>query len=510
MSGLFGTLGTANKGLNAQQKALETASHNISNSNNANYSRQRVNMQADLPYTLTGVGQIGTGVKIAGITRIVDDFVIGNIRNETANFNYYSQKSEVLGQLESIFNTTPGSKGLTDNLATYFDSWTKLGNNPEFDNSKSIVLENANNLTDTIHHTAQQITDLSRNTLATLEKSVLDVNSKLQELDELNNQIYKISSDGSMPNDLLDKRDALLKDISSFGKVDASFDKYGRVYLKMAGQDILTKESVKVISVVTGKSANGQSLVSVGGNSLATKAEVTDDYPVGQLVISESSTQSTDFKPLTIGMGAAKGMQDALADIDVRMSELNNFAFSFATAVNLIHSDGGKGSDFFTLGQDGNYAQNINVTSDIKADPSKISTGKDLNGTDIGDGSRALAISKLKDATFDFPVSQAELEANYDASTMSFKKTDGGLTFLGAYVDIVTKNGIAKQQADNRMESQAYILHQLEQKNASISGVNINEEVSDVIRFQRAFQANSKVISVISEMLDTLINRTGV
>jgi flagellar hook-associated protein 1 FlgK len=74
----------------------------------------------------------------------------------------------------------------------------------------------------------------------------------------------------------------------------------------------------------------------------------------------------------------------------------------------------------------------------------------------------------------------------------------------------VTKNGISKQQADNKVTSQEYLLSQLQQRKDSISSVNVNEEVTDVIRFQRAFQANSKVISVVSEMLDTLINRTGV
>ena len=93
---------------------------------------------------------------------------------------------------------------------------------------------------------------------------------------------------------------------------------------------------------------------------------------------------------------------------------------------------------------------------------------------------------------------------------MTITPQEGGLTFSGAYVDMVTKNGISKQQADQTMASQESLLTLLEQRKESVSGVSINEEVTDVIRFQRAFEANSKVISVISEMLDTLINRTGV
>ena len=84
------------------------------------------------------------------------------------------------------------------------------------------------------------------------------------------------------------------------------------------------------------------------------------------------------------------------------------------------------------------------------------------------------------------------------------------MTFAERYNNIVTKNGISKQQADNTAAAQLTLLNQLEYKNESVSGVNINEEVSDVIRFSQAFQANARVIQTISEMLDTLINRTGV
>jgi flagellar hook-associated protein 1 FlgK len=204
--------------------------------------------------------------------------------------------------------------------------------------------------------------------------------------------------------------------------------------------------------------------------------------------------------------GISKGIQDSLVEVKARMKELNNFVFNLAKAVNTIHSDQGKSIDFFSLGDDSNYALNLKVNSDIKKDPSLINTGKDLAGHEVGDGSRATAISKLKDTRLKYPTDFK----TYNPDSMSFENEDGGLTFLGSFIDIVTKNGISKQQADNKVTSQEYLLSQLQQRKDSISSVNVNEEVTDVIRFQRAFQANSKVISVVSEMLDTLINRTGV
>ncbi|MBO0436792.1 flagellar hook-associated protein FlgK [Vagococcus fluvialis] len=506
MVGLFGTLGTANKGLNVQQKALETAGHNIANANTVGYSRQRVNMAADNPYRIAGIGQVGTGVKITSISRIVDDFVIGNMRQETSSYNQFEQKSDILGQLEVIFNETPLHKGLSSNLATYFDSWSKLGSNPEMDNAKSIVLENGNILTDAINHMAKQIDELNDNTVSILEKGTLDFNGKLQQLDTINRQIYKISNDGSIPNDLLDQRDILLEDLSSFAKLETSFDKYGRVSIKLDKQDVLTNNEIKTVSVVVGKDKDGKTLVSRGGDSLNNREVLDESYEVGQILISDSKKNNDPFTPVEMTSGISKGIQDSLVEVKARMKELNNFVFNLAKAVNTIHSDQGKSIDFFSLGDDSNYALNLKVNSDIKKDPSLINTGKDLAGHEVGDGSRATAISKLKDTRLKYPTDFK----TYNPDSMSFENEDGGLTFLGSFIDIVTKNGISKQQADNKVTSQEYLLSQLQQRKDSISGVNVNEEVTDVIRFQRAFQANSKVISVVSEMLDTLINRTGV
>ena len=93
---------------------------------------------------------------------------------------------------------------------------------------------------------------------------------------------------------------------------------------------------------------------------------------------------------------------------------------------------------------------------------------------------------------------------------MSFEPQTGGTTTNGAYNDMVTSMGIIKQQADNIVASQSEVLGFLEDRRSSISGVNMNEEVVDMMKFQSAFQANARIISIIDEMLDTLINRTGV
>ncbi|MCM3511877.1 flagellar hook-associated protein FlgK [Carnobacterium inhibens] len=473
MSGLFGTLNNATKGLNVQQSALQTTSHNISNANTEGYSRQKVNMVADNPYTLGGIGQLGTGVRIASIDRIVDPYVNNQLRNENSSLEMYNKKSEVLGQLEGIFNE-PSTTGLNNNLSKVFASWTYLGSNPELATAKTMVAQNAETFTDTLHHMSNQIDSLHEDTVQDIEKNVIDFNAKVQQLDSLNQQIFNMTSQGQAPNDLLDQQDKLLGELTGIAGVEASYDKFNRVSITVGGESVLTEDSIAKMSVAAD--------------------------PAGQLTVND--------KTVDITSGNIKGSQEALSEIDTKKQELNELAFTFATAVNTVHSDGGEGLNFFELGTDGNYAASIQVNKEILADVSKINAGKNIESVVGGDGTRAQAIASLQNTKLGYPVDPTGIE--YDSDTMTIKNQVGGSTVSGAYNDSVTQMGIVKQQADNMVDSQGSLVSLLEARRDSVSGVSINEEVTNTITYQSAFEANSRIISVVSEMLDTLINRTGV
>ncbi|AGY82357.1 flagellar hook-associated protein FlgK [Carnobacterium inhibens] len=473
MSGLFGTLNNATKGLNVQQSALQTTSHNISNANTEGYSRQKVNMVADNPYTLGGIGQLGTGVRIASIDRIVDPYVNNQLRNENSSLEMYNKKSEVLGQLEGIFNE-PSTTGLNNNLSKVFASWTYLGSNPELATAKTMVAQNAETFTDTLHHMSNQIDSLHEDTVQDIEKNVIDFNAKVQQLDSLNQQIFNMTSQGQAPNDLLDQQDKLLGELTGIAGVEASYDKFNRVSITVGGESVLTEDSIAKMSVAADRA--------------------------GQLTVNDKNVDITS--------GNIKGSQEALSEIDTKKQELNELAFTFATAVNTVHSDGGEGLNFFELGTDGNYAASIQVNKEILADVSKINAGKNIESVVGGDGTRAQAIASLQNTKLGYPVDPTGIE--YDSDTMTIKNQVGGSTVSGAYNDSVTQMGIVKQQADNMVDSQGSLVSLLEARRDSVSSVSINEEVTNTITYQSAFEANSRIISVVSEMLDTLINRTGV
>jgi flagellar hook-associated protein 1 FlgK len=495
MAGLFGSLNTATRGLHAQQTALQTTSHNLANANSPGYTRQRVTMQADIAQSIPGIGQVGTGVNISGIHRVSDNYITTQLRNGQSILDLHKAKSEILGQLEAVFNE-PSSSGLSNQISEVFAAWTNLGSNPEVATSKTMVVQTTETMTDIIHHMSNQMNALKQDTVQELDKAALDANSTLIQLERLNHQIWQASVRGEMPNDMLDAQDALLKDLAGTMDISVERDRFNRVSVSVDGQTILNESERKEIAAVIATSENGQPIIS--GNQ-----EVTGDYTLGQFVVKEADGSVTGIE---LTSGFARGAQEALVVIDDMIQELNDFAYSFATAVNMIHSHDGEGMDFFTFDPN-NVAGTIRVHEDILNDPTIINAGRDLDNSVAGDGTRAQAIAALQDANL--PYSSENWTFNEDSLRIN-ESTSAGASIFSRYNSMVTEMGIIKQQEDNMLSTQEALTGLLEQRRESVSGVDINEEVVDMIKYSSAFQANSRVLSVISEMLDTLINRTGV
>ncbi|NLY47021.1 MAG: flagellar hook-associated protein FlgK [Tissierella sp.] len=528
MSGLFSTLNVANKGLFAAQTSLHTTGHNISNANTRGFNRQRVEMKASLAYNLGGVGQLGTGVKMESITRVIDDYVVKQIRNESGTFERYASKSEVIDQLEVIFNE-PSTTGLNFYLGEMFDSWQELSKNPESLNSRTIVVEKGKALADTINHMSRQISSLKDETVGQIEKNAKDFNAIVEKLDALNKQIFNIGVTGDVPNDLLDQRDLMLQDLGGIGNIKPSFDKYGRVTITYAdgtenGIKVLGTEATHKLSVVTEvvENQDGTFTVSIspGGDSLVDPVTIenlsADDMAGFELgaVLFTRMDQPIDGGNIIknnglINSGRIQGNTDALGDIDDAMNSLNQFAKTMANAMNKIHTGDGQVADSvdFFVYDEANPSTTITISQEIQSDHSKVLVGADYNSPE-GDGSRALAMARLRNTKLDFTSENPTL--TYDPTDMSIAGNPGGITVEDGYGNIVINIGISKEHSDNVIANQDVLLGQLEMRRESVSGVSINEEISNVIKYQSAYEANARVIQVLSEMLDVLINRTGV
>lgn len=492
MSGLFNSFNTAVKGLNAQQTALNTTSHNIANANTEGFSRQRVEIKADKAYDFSGIGQLGTGVKLEGIVRVVDDFVDYQIRNENSALGQYTAKSDAMSQLEAVFNE-PSDTGVNNAMGQMFNAWQDLSENPESLSAQSIVVEKAKTFVDTLNQTASQMEGLKGNVVSDLEKNTLDINSTVDQLKTLNGQIRNIAIKGESPNDLLDQRDLLMKQLSGLADYTSSFGKYGEVNITLGGKEITAKDAAYKLSTVSGMADNGDGTwavsVAVGGNSSNIKtvsmtADAAKSLKEGSPVYYEEGA-SQPLTPASIKSGNVGGNLEVLGDIESILTEMNSFAKNMADEVNKIHNPEGSGTDFFTFAG-AESASGLRVNQAIEDDASLVATGASDTAA-AGDGSRALEIAKLRD-----------------------RKLDNGATLEGSYNDIVTKVGISTQQAANLVSNQDAVMAQLTNRRESVSGVSIDEEVTNLIKYQRSYEANSRVISALSEMLDTLINRTGV
>jgi flagellar hook-associated protein 1 FlgK len=492
MSGLFNTFNTAVKGLNAQQTALNTTSHNISNANTEGFSRQRVELKADKAYDYSGIGQLGTGVKIEGVVRVVDDFVDYQIRNENSTLGKYTAKSDAMSQLESIFNE-PSDTGVNSAMGEMFNAWQELSDNPESQSAKSVVVEKSETFADALKQLASQIDGLRSDTITDIEKNTFDINSTADKLKTLNSQIYNIVIKGESPNDLLDQRDLLLKQLSGLADCTSSFDKYGRVSVSLGGKDITAQDAAYKLSTVSGMTDNGDGAwavkIAVGGDTSNIKtvsmtADSAESLKAGSPVYyEEGASEPVTAAPIT--SGAVGGNLEALSEIEARLSDLDSFAKAMAEEVNSVHNPDGSGADFFTFsGTEG--ALNINVNPKITDDESLVATGAS-SAAPSGDGSRALAIANLRS-----------------------REMANGATLKETYSGIVTKIGISTEHALNVVANQDAVMAQLTNRRESVSGVSIDEEVTNLIKYQKSYEANSKVISVLAEMLDTLINKTGV
>jgi flagellar hook-associated protein 1 FlgK len=502
---LFGALKVSGSGLNANQVALQTSGNNIANANTDGYSRQQVNMEEQSTVYVAGTGNLGTGVDVDGVTRTVDNYVRSEVRDANSKYEYYSEKSTQLGDLEDIL-AEPSDNGLTTQLSTLTTAWNTLASDPDLSTAKSTVVEDASTFADSINEMANNITDLQTSVTNTLTEDIAGFNSDVDQLQTINKQIYTLVNQGTTPNDLLDKRDSLLKEISGYAGITTSFDNSGRVSISLDGKDILTPDTKNTLSVVT-TSDNSGSTVAKNGDSDEGSETISDSFDVNTVLLtSTDESGNSTYSSVDISEGSIGGLQSASSEIDTRLQELNDFAETVAKAVNTVYTSGQSStSGFFELGDDDNYAENIAVSSDLLDDSDSLDAG---TTSASGDNSIATAMVDLADTKFDFPITDSQLET-FDSSTSSFTSSTTGKTFSDAFSNIVTKNAISKEQADNLSTTQDSVLTELENQDQSVSGVSLTEEISDIIRYQRGFEANANVLSTISEALDTLINKTG-
>ncbi|HBJ2613511.1 TPA: flagellar hook-associated protein FlgK [Clostridium botulinum] len=220
MSGLFGTLNIGKSGMFAQQGAINTTSHNIANATTEGYSRQRVELQTTRPYctpsmnSAAGPGQVGTGVQIVAINRVRDSFLDYQIRVELGVQGQFANRHKVLSQIESILKE-PTDTGISHLFGEMFKAWHDLALNPQTESTRSVVMQQASALANELNHTFDELSKLKQNTQMQIEQTVFEANSIMNQINQLNQEIIQVNIAGQKPNDLMDRRDLLLDQLST-------------------------------------------------------------------------------------------------------------------------------------------------------------------------------------------------------------------------------------------------------------------------------------------------------
>jgi len=324
-----GILSTTISGLLAYQKGLATASHNVANANTPGYSRQRVELATRTPQ-LYGSGFIGSGVQVTTVRRQYDEFLAVSLRESTSGYERLSAYTELARQVDDLL--ADPEAGVSPALARFFGALEDVAGDPSSVPARQVLLGEAENLTARMRDLDTRVAELEAQVNRRLETVVTEVNTLAESIARLNTEIIRLegAAGGQPPNDLLDRRDELVRQLAE------------RVAVTVARQDD------GAYNVFIGK---GQALV-VGGQAATLKA-TPNAYDASRLEISIAAGASTvEVSPLISG-GELGGLLDVRRDIlDPARAALGRVAVALAERFNAQHRegmdlDGGLGGDFF-------------------------------------------------------------------------------------------------------------------------------------------------------------------
>ncbi|MBO8129209.1 MAG: flagellar hook-associated protein FlgK [Peptococcaceae bacterium] len=456
MRSTFFGLEIARRALQAQRTSMDVAAHNLANANNEGYTRQDAVHSATNPYTIptrtqkVTPGQIGTGVEVTEIRRVRDEILDRQVRSALSDAGYWESRQLALERVEAVF-PEPSEYGLQKVIGKFFDNWHDLNNSPDDLGLKAAVVEGGRELASMIREAYVQLEDQQQGLKDHLENYVVkQINSLAAQLQDINNSLTKLGAAGHKANDLLDRRDLVLDKLAELGPItveENDADHTVKVY--MFGLELKDVDS------------NGE-FVSGAVDSTDDKFKLTfESAPSSKVVVSDYHT------------GAIAGWEQARQDIKGYMDDLDKLSAALINKVNAEHTANGA-PEFFA----GNGANDITVNSALVGDPSQV------------DGSVALNIAGLRDDKFD------DLDADLNNQT-----------FEQFYAGLVTKIGADVEGAGERMAGSKAVRDQLENLRQSVIGVSIDEELTKLTQYQYAYQAAAHVVTMIDEMLDTIIDR---
>ncbi len=461
-----GIMNVGVSGLRAAQVALLTTSHNISNATTPGYNRQQAIQSASTPLANSD-GFIGRGVQITTVQRIYNQHLVSQSLQAQSQSSQLDSHYNEIKQIDNLLADT--TSGLTPALHNFFNAVQDVASNPASISSRQAMLSNAESLTARFQQMDQRLSEMREGVNSQITGSVTEINSLAQQIAGLNMNIQAVesSANGQPANDLLDQRDALVRDLSRIINVDVVRQNNGHYNVFIGnGQSLVVGSSAMTLKAVP-SSSDPQRLV------------VAMDQQSGEIVLPEHQLQG----------GSLGGLLAFRSEtLDSVQNSFDQLAWGIADTFNTQHQVGFDlqsvaGSNFFE-GTDpsdpSQAARNIRVAI---SDPAKIAAA------DNNDGGVTNNINALK-------LAGLQTENTLQGGTASYQS---------AYARLVSQVGNKTRELEVTSKAQESMLNQTDQALQSLSGVNLEEEAANLLRYQQMFQASSKVIEIGNSLFDSLL-----
>lgn len=465
MLGLFGTLNLAARSMSTQRAGVEIAGQNLANVNNPAYARQRVAIATSMSI-VTAAGIQGTGADAIEITQLRNAILDNQIQAEASNRGALAARQLALqyGQaaLGTQIDTTStagitGGNSLAEGLSNLFNAFQSLSTNPTSMAERQTLLMKASSLALQFNQLDTRLDNLAASLNTTIGAEVASANQLLTDIARLNDMIRTAEiTSGATANDLRDTRQARIEELAKFVNLDITTDASGALNISIGGVDMVSGQ----------QRLDSLEAYDAGGGQIMLRA-ATAGTP---LAITGGSIQGT-IEARDVGIGNLR-------------ASINTLAAALITEVNAVHSlgfslTGATGENFFT----GTSAADIGVNAALLDDPSLVQAAG-VSGAP-GDNQVALALARL---------AQTKHPALNNQS------------FNQAYSQTVAAFGQELATVNTQLGDQQAIENMLLRQRDALGGVSLDEEMTDLTRFQKAFAASARLVTVVDEMLETVVN----
>ncbi|MGN6685966.1 MAG: flagellar hook-associated protein FlgK [Actinomycetales bacterium] len=496
MGSTFGSLSTALTALYAQRRGLDVTGQNIANANTDGYSRQRVDLQAvgapTTPSIWSKYDGSGGGVNVSALERIRDAFLEVRAQVEHGNLNSLQTQKSTLATVEQTLSE-PGDQGLQAQLAEFWSAWHDVANNPGDIAARSQLLQRATTVASSFNRVYTGLDAQWTNQAQQLSTMVDDVNATAARVADLNQAIMRGNQAGTPTAELEDQRDSLIMHLSDMAGATTRAGHDGGIDVYIGGTALVagsTSARLAVDPSNASPNARADSLTNAVANSASSLGSG------GVHVVWEGR----GYDAALSGGQAGATLMALNSTLPGIATQLNTLAQQLATAVNDQHA---KGADL-----DGNRGTALFVDSTSSTSPpSTAVTAKTISVGFTDPRMVAAAAQVANPAVPPIPPFVPSLD-NGNANALAALATSA--TGVDAvYRKFIVDFAVQSQTVSQRVDIQAATATNVDSAREAQAGVNLDEEMVNMMQFQHAYEGASRLMNAIDSTLDTLINRTG-